>query len=102
MILILINNNLWVRKRFNIKPEDVQRTMKQFNLKDTILSGMCTADPVCDEKTIRSPYRTLDGSCNNIQRPSWGKSLTQFQRALPSAYADGIPKYFVMLELYLY
>ncbi|EFX63496.1 hypothetical protein DAPPUDRAFT_268331 [Daphnia pulex] len=77
-------------KRFNIKPEDVQRTMKQFNLKDTILSGMCTADPVCDEKTIRSPYRTLDGSCNNIQRPSWGKSLTQFQRALPSAYADGV------------
>ena len=91
-----------MRKRFNIKPEDVERTLRQFNLKDTILSGMCTADPVCDEKTIRSPYRTLDGSCNNIQRPSWGKSLTQFQRALPSAYADGIPKYFVMLELYLY
>ncbi|XP_046438483.1 peroxidase-like [Daphnia pulex] len=77
-------------KRFNIKPEDVERTLRQFNLKDTILSGTCTADPVCDEKTIRSPYRTLDGSCNNIQRPSWGKSLTQFQRALPSAYADGV------------
>jgi hypothetical protein len=31
--------------------------MKQFNLKDTILSGMCTADPVCDEKNNPFPLQ---------------------------------------------
>lgn len=76
--------------RFNIKPEEVEIALSLLNLKDTTMSYMCPADPVCDEKTIRSPFRTLGGSCNNIKRSSWGKSRTQFKRALSSAYADGI------------
>lgn len=75
--------------RFNIKPENVTLALNQFNLKDTILSEMCPTDSVCNQTTIDSRYRTLDGSCNNIQHSSWGRSLTPFQRLAPSAYADG-------------
>ncbi|KAK4015956.1 hypothetical protein OUZ56_030921 [Daphnia magna] len=77
-------------KRFNIKPENVALALNQFNLKDTILSEMCPTDSVCNQTTIDSRYRTLDGSCNNIQHSSWGRSLTPFQRLAPSAYADGV------------
>ena len=35
------------------------------------------------------PYRTLDGSCNNIQRPMWGKSFRGFARFLFPNYYDG-------------
>lgn len=76
-------------RRFELTPEEAGFGLNQFNLRDTILKETCPADPVCDQKTSRSPFRTLDGSCNNIKRSFWGKSRTQFQRALVPAYADG-------------
>ncbi|XP_032786422.2 peroxidase [Daphnia magna] len=77
-------------KRFELTPEEAGFGLTHFNLRDTILSDTCPSDPTCDQKTIRSPFRMLDGSCNNIKRPSWGRSRTQFQRALVPAYADGV------------
>ncbi|XP_059350851.1 chorion peroxidase-like [Daphnia carinata] len=77
-------------KRFDIEPENVAQALNQLYLKDTTLSDTCPADAVCNQTTIDSRYRTLDGSCNNVQHSSWGKSLTPFQRVIPSAYADGV------------
>lgn len=38
-----------------------------------------------------SPYRTADGSCNNLIHPrTWGVAMRPFRRALPPDYGDGI------------
>lgn len=42
------------------------------------------------EKHYASKYRTIDGSCNNIHRPYWGRSNTCHIRLLPPDYSDGI------------
>jgi len=39
-----------------------------------------------------SKYRTLDGSCNNLYNPYWGKSSVCHLRLVPAAYEDGIQK----------
>ncbi|XP_048775240.2 chorion peroxidase-like [Ostrea edulis] len=41
----------------------------------------------CDEN---SKYRTIDGSCNNLANPYWGKAGTPLVRFVCSAYDDGV------------
>nr|APU53802.1 peroxinectin [Haliotis discus discus] len=43
--------------------------------------------PVCD---CTQPYRTFDGSCNNLNNPLWGAVGAPYSRALPPVYSDGI------------
>lgn len=35
-------------------------------------------------------YRTHDGTCNNVNRPRWGSTMTPVQRFLPPSYSDGL------------
>lgn len=79
-----------IGKRFRLSPEEAGIGMSKFSLRDTIISDSCPAHPTCDRETAESPFRTIDGSCNNLERTAWGKSKTQFQRALLPHYADGV------------
>ncbi|XP_043926194.1 peroxidasin homolog isoform X2 [Protopterus annectens] len=55
------------------------------------LSG-CTAHRRvnnCSDMCFHQKYRTFDGTCNNLQHPMWGASLTAFERLLKSVYENG-------------
>uniref|UniRef100_A0A9J8BV80 Peroxidasin n=1 Tax=Cyprinus carpio carpio TaxID=630221 RepID=A0A9J8BV80_CYPCA len=55
------------------------------------LSG-CTAHRRfnnCSDICFHQKYRTHDGTCNNLQHPMWGASLTPFERLLKSVYDNG-------------
>jgi hypothetical protein len=70
-----------------LSPLQARDGLQKYTLYNTALSQHCPKIPVCNKK---SKYRTIDGSCNNLDYPLWGKSLTQFTRLVPSAYADGL------------
>lgn len=36
------------------------------------------------------PYRSFNGSCNNLEHPDWGMALTAFKRLRRPIYADGV------------
>ncbi|XP_033967231.1 peroxidasin isoform X1 [Pseudochaenichthys georgianus] len=55
------------------------------------LSG-CTAHRRinnCSDICFHQKYRSHDGTCNNLQHPMWGASLTAFVRLLKSVYDNG-------------
>ncbi|KAM4693347.1 peroxidasin homolog isoform 2-T2 [Discoglossus pictus] len=55
------------------------------------LSG-CTAHRRinnCSNMCFHQKYRTHDGTCNNLEHPMWGASLTAFERLLKSVYENG-------------
>lgn len=63
----------------------------------SVLSGYVIKDAFCPKYTPRyfrcffgNPYRTIDGSCNNVQYPWQGKAGTPYSRILSPAYDDGI------------
>jgi peroxidase len=37
-----------------------------------------------------SPFRTQDGSCNNLKHPLWGRANSALTRLLPPDYEDGV------------
>jgi hypothetical protein len=43
----------------------------------------------CDRQK-NSAYRTVDGTCNNLENPWWGAAFTPQPRYLPSAYDDSM------------
>lgn len=43
----------------------------------------------CDDMCFHSKYRSVDGTCNNLQNPLWGASLTGFRRILQPQYENG-------------
>lgn len=52
------------------------------------LSPFCqTKQKICDHAT---PYRSIDGSCNNLHNPFWGASFRAFDRIIPASYEDGL------------
>ncbi|XP_025198953.1 peroxidase-like [Melanaphis sacchari] len=46
----------------------------------------CAPLVTCD---CNSKYRSIDGSCNNLQHPLWGAAITPYIRLGPAYYADG-------------
>jgi hypothetical protein len=42
----------------------------------------------CDDART-SPYRTVDGTCNNLDHPEWGAAVTPQPRYQPAEYDDG-------------
>ncbi|XP_052871136.1 peroxidase-like [Anopheles cruzii] len=45
------------------------------------------AEEACNAST---PYRTLDGTCNNLKNPKWGAANTVYGRLLGADYGDGV------------
>ncbi|XP_076677332.1 peroxidasin [Andrena cerasifolii] len=43
----------------------------------------------CTNMCFHNKYRSVDGSCNNLQHPTWGSSYTGFRRALQPIYENG-------------
>ena len=50
--------------------------------------------PTCNSPSVNA-YRSVDGTCNNLQNPLWGAATTAFRRILPPYYEDGVIADFV-------
>lgn len=50
------------------------------------LADKCFPQPKCDPI---SPFRTIDGSCNNLNFPVWGQTNTASTRIIEANYFDG-------------
>lgn len=72
--------------RLNLSPSQSTFALPKVSIAQTPVESTCPKEPVCPA----TKYRTLDGSCNNLEHRDWGKSSRAFQRMMPPMYADGL------------
>ncbi|CAL4065298.1 unnamed protein product, partial [Meganyctiphanes norvegica] len=82
-------------KQFLLTRQQALFGLDQVSLRNTALFNACptkTPDPglpsLCPAYSVM--YRTLDGTCNNLDKPAWGAAYRPFARFLPPDYSDGI------------
>lgn len=67
---------------------------------DVDLADRCFPKPKCDPN---APFRTIDGSCNNLNFPVWGQANTANTRIIDADYSDGkyciIPNIIILVPL---
>ncbi|XP_012141528.2 salivary peroxidase/catechol oxidase isoform X2 [Megachile rotundata] len=76
-------------RRFGLEKDDCARFISSLSLQGTPLSSSCSASQtmVCNP---RAKYRSIDGTCNNVENPTWGSAMTAYTRILFPQYFDGI------------
>ncbi|CAG4970311.1 unnamed protein product [Parnassius apollo] len=50
----------------------------------------CISTPTTCKK---EPYRSFDGTCNNLENPSWGAAKEPFAELVNNSYADGVHQF---------
>ncbi|CAN8006617.1 unnamed protein product [Ixodes pacificus] len=72
--------------------KDVQRAVSRLDL--TALQPVNKWRSLCQklypDNCQRGRYRSLDGSCNNLAQPAWGKALTCHSRMGGPIYDDEV------------
>lgn len=82
----LVQNNC---QRFGLDSRECARFISTIKLEGTPLSNACANNQQVD-CTQNSRYRTIDGSCNNLENPKLGSAMTAYTRLLFPNYMDGI------------
>ncbi|XP_066149567.1 peroxidase-like [Euwallacea fornicatus] len=71
--------------------QDCAMLMSKFTFHRTPLSDACNLiESSCDQAQYNSPYRTINGSCNNVAMGHRGESFTGYSRLLYADYSDGV------------
>jgi hypothetical protein len=69
-----------------LNAEDIQLFLKKLKPINANKVG-CPQQPV--QCTESSKFRSIDGTCNNLENPHWGEQNTLFSRLLTPAYSNG-------------
>ncbi|KAK0393430.1 hypothetical protein QR680_000209 [Steinernema hermaphroditum] len=63
------------------------RYMSHGSTKGTLLDTVCPKIPY---DCTGGKYRTIDGTCNNVEKPEYGANFAPMQRFVEPAYSDGV------------
>ena len=76
-----------LQDQFGLSRSQAAFGLNAFSITGTLIADKCPRGGPCDPK---SPWRSSDGTCNNVENPLWGAANTAFQRILLPEYADGV------------
>ncbi|XP_068081797.1 peroxidase isoform X2 [Anabrus simplex] len=76
--------------RFRLSREEISSLLPKIDTTNTRISSFCPRFLEHTQPCTVTRYRRYDGTCNNLQHPTWGAAKVAFRRLLPPNYADGV------------
>ncbi|XP_078037008.1 peroxidase homolog [Augochlora pura] len=86
-LLLDITSNLV--KTYGLTVEDIEKSLPLIDTSKTLISEVCPTF-LSDVECRPGKYRRNDGLCTNLRNPTWGSTLSPFQRLMPPRFADGL------------
>ncbi|XP_042870130.1 chorion peroxidase-like isoform X2 [Penaeus japonicus] len=96
---LLLEASKTLVQRNRIPPQNVRQALAQESSalpqeecqrRVETLAGCDLVEPPTPRCSPAFPYRSIDGSCNNLANPRWGAAMIPFRRFLDPAYEDGV------------
>ncbi|CAG0914310.1 unnamed protein product [Notodromas monacha] len=91
--LAIIDKHVQAGLSFNAEDFSYKNVLNTYelNLISTLSGCNEHRHPVsCSDHVYHEKYRSIDGTCNNLQKPFWGASLTGFHRLIQPIYENGL------------
>ncbi|XP_055300072.1 peroxidase [Sitodiplosis mosellana] len=86
---LLLDISIQLARTYGLSYEDIENGLPQIDTSRTLIREVCP--PFLSVVECRAgKYRRFDGLCNNLEHPTWGATMTPFQRLIGPLYADGI------------
>ncbi|XP_077296660.1 peroxidase homolog [Arctopsyche grandis] len=86
---LVLDISISLARTYGLTYEDIEKGLPLIDTSKTLIREVCP--PFLAHVECRAgKYRRFDGLCTNLQNPTWGATMTPFQRLLAPLYADGI------------
>ncbi|XP_004536576.1 peroxidase [Ceratitis capitata] len=86
---LLLDISIQLARTYGLAYEEIEKGLPTIDTSKTLIREVCP--PFFAGVECRpGKYRRFDGLCNNIDHPTWGATMSPFQRLIGPLYADGI------------
>ncbi|KAF3422145.1 hypothetical protein E2986_01880 [Frieseomelitta varia] len=75
--------------RYGLSYGEVEKSLPLIDTSKTLIREVCPTF-LSNVECRAGKYRRNDGLCTNLQNPSWGATLSPFQRLMSPRFADGL------------
>jgi hypothetical protein len=84
----LVETSRILAAEFKLPLDAIHSGLPLIDTKTTSIGSVCPA-PMKNNPCKAERFRSIDGTCNNLENSHWGAAMSPFRRLLPPAYADG-------------
>ncbi|XP_055850224.1 peroxidase isoform X1 [Episyrphus balteatus] len=86
---LLLDISIQLARTYGLSYEEIEKGLPTIDTSKTLIREVCP--PFFSGVECRpGKYRRFDGLCNNIEHPTWGATMSPFQRLVGPLYSDGI------------
>ena len=85
----LVETSRILAAEFKLPVDAIHSGLPLIDTKSTSIGSVCPVPMRNNDDCNPERFRSIDGSCNNLENSHWGAAMSPFRRLIPPQFADG-------------